>query len=295
MVASTTRTGTSPAALLTRWVAAAVTTVVAFAPGEPNHAAAPPSEPASPLVAADVRPFAEVQASEMTFEPDPTDPSRVIFRVTTSEPMICAIVWGETPAFGRFNNSLAMSGTGIVQHDVVLPEVEPGRTYFYRVQGSTADGVLYSSPTDSFRVQQTFAAATSPAHGLDVIEGVTIAGVSSEFGADFTAANALDGDVATEWSSADEGDGAWITVDLGTQREIAAVEFVTRSMADGSAITSTFTVTVDDAVVLGPFEASTAAAPRVAALATFGRLLRFEVVSSTGGNVGASEIRVYGN
>ena len=40
--------------------------------------------------------------------------------------MICAIVWGEDDSFGRFNNSQSMNGTGIVDHDVVLPEVEPG-------------------------------------------------------------------------------------------------------------------------------------------------------------------------
>ena len=39
-----------------------------------------------------IRPFAEVQADEFTFEADPANPEQAIFRVTTTEPMICAIV-----------------------------------------------------------------------------------------------------------------------------------------------------------------------------------------------------------
>lgn len=56
-----------------------------------------------------VHPFEDVQASDMTFEADPSDPTRAIFRVTTTEPMICAIVWGPDASYGQFNNSLAMN------------------------------------------------------------------------------------------------------------------------------------------------------------------------------------------
>ena len=98
----------------------------------------------------EVRPFSEVQADDFVFESDPTSLERGIFRVTTTEPMICAIVWGETDAFGNFNNSLAMNGTGIVDHDVFLPGAIPGRTYFFQAQGSTADGTLYRSETATF-------------------------------------------------------------------------------------------------------------------------------------------------
>src|SRR5687768_9879149 len=108
---------------------------------------------------ASVRPFDDVRASEMVFELDPSDPSRGIFHVTTTEPMICAIVWGIDGSFGRFNNSLSMNGTGIEQHDVSLPDVEPGVTYAYIVQGTTADGTLYRSERGTFRLD---AAATSP-------------------------------------------------------------------------------------------------------------------------------------
>ena len=62
-----------------------------------------------------VRPFEEVQASPFEFAADPTDPQHGIFKMTTSEPMICAIVWGDAEALGRFNNSLSINGTGCEQ------------------------------------------------------------------------------------------------------------------------------------------------------------------------------------
>jgi hypothetical protein len=51
-------------------------------------------------------------------------------------------------------------------------------------------------------------------------------------------------------------------------------------------------VTVDDATPLGPFRAGTTARPRPAEIGTTGRVIRFDIARSTGGNVGAVEIRV---
>ncbi len=117
---------------------------------------------------------------------------------------------------------------------------------------------------------------------------------SSEFNASFAAALAVDGDTGTEWSSRGDGDDGFLTVDLGSTNEIGGFEFITRSMADGSAITSEYTVTIDGAEVLGPFPAGTPADARFQAAATSGRILRFDIVTSTGGNTGAVEIRVFG-
>ena len=246
--------------------------------------------------AADVRPFSEVQDGDLTFEADPSDPRRGIFRVTTTEPMICAIVWGEDDSLGRFNNSLAMNGTGIVQHDVVLPDVEPGREYRFLVQGTTADGTLHRSEVSTFTIEGGAAPEPEPPDvqvGEELSLGATVLDASSSFSEGFAADNAFDGDDRTEWSTRGDGDSGFITVDLGEQARIGAVEFVTRSMADGSAITDTFTVTVDGGPPLGPFPAGTPARRRLTELATEGRELRFDVETSTGGNVGAIEIRVY--
>jgi F5/8 type C domain-containing protein len=242
----------------------------------------------------EVRPFADVQASDFAFEADPTDPTRAIFRVTTTEPMICAIVWGEDDTFGRFNNSLSMNGTGIVQHDVLLPDVSPGVEYRYVVQGTTADGTLYRSPVGSFSIDRVAAPPTTADHGENVALGATVVDASSEFSDSFGGELAVDGDTATEWSTSGDGDDGFITIDLGAQFHVTGVEFVTRSMADGTARTTSFMVRVDDGEPAGPFDASTAAEPRVAELDATGRQLRFDVEASTGGNVGAVEIRVFG-
>ncbi len=242
----------------------------------------------------DVRPFAEVQASKATFERDTSDPTRGIFRVTTTEPMICAIVWGRSARFGRFNNSLSMNGTGITQHDVVLPDVRGDVRYSYIVEGVTADGTLYRSKVGRFRLPAVRTETSPLTEGLrNAAQGAAVVGASSEFSAAFAATNAVDGETATEWSTKGDGDRGWITIDLGRPTPIAAVEFITRSMANGSAITCRYTVTIDDAAPLGPFPAGTVARPRPTAVAATGQVMRFDVTASTGGNVGAVEIRVF--
>ena len=103
----------------------------------------------------------------------------------------------------------------------------------------------------------------------------------------------MDGDLATEWSTRGDGDDGYIVIDLGSAREIAGVEFLTRTMTDGTATTSTFWVTVDDGPRLGPFAAGNPADTAYAEVAVTGQTLRFEIESSTGGNTGAIEIRVF--
>jgi hypothetical protein len=243
-----------------------------------------------------VRPFREVQDSKIVFEPDATNPTRAIFRVVTTEPMICAIVWGPDRSFGRFNNSLAMNGTGIRDHDVVLPDVEPGQRYHYVVQGTTADGTLYRSKPGTFTIDPDLVAAVEEsdvAVGANLALDAEVTETSSVFSKSFAAANAVDDDVDSEWSSRGDGDDGFISLDLGREQAIGAVEFVTRSMPDGSAITRTFTVSVDGRPPLGPFEAGTVARRSINPLVATGRTLRFEVDTSTGGNVGALEVRVF--
>ncbi|WP_162941784.1 discoidin domain-containing protein [Desertimonas flava] len=242
-----------------------------------------------------VRPFAEVQAGEFVFEADPTNPERAIFHVTTTEPMICAIVWGPTEELGNFNNSLSMNGTGIVDHDVALPGAVAGTTYYFVVEGFTADGTIYRSDMDTFTIPEAADAApadTAAERGPNLSLEGTVVDVSSEFSDSYAATNAIDDSGLTEWSSAGDGDDAFITIELAEPREVAGVEFITRSMLDGTAITETFTVTVDDGETFGPFPAATAAEPNVAPIDATGQTFRFDVDTSTGGNVGAVEVRI---
>lgn len=243
-----------------------------------------------------VRAFSEVQATEFVFENDPTFTDRGIFRVDTTEPMICAIVWGETESLGNFNNSLAMNGTGIIEHDVFLPGAKPGVEYFYKVQGSTADGNLYETEMATFVIPVTEGDGGGDEamdHGVNVAEGSAVVEVSSEFSSSWAAVNAVDGDLATEWSSAGDGDDSFITIDLGMSYDLVGVEFLTRTMADGSATSQTFYVVVDQGKRLGPFAAGNPADPAFNAIEFSGQVLRFEVETTTGGNTGAIEVRAF--
>jgi hypothetical protein len=133
----------------------------------------------------------------------------------------------------------------------------------------------------------------SAATGPDVAQGARIVAVSSQFSSDYRAGNAVDGDLSTEWSSHGDGNHAFITIDLGKPMAISGVAFRTRAMSDGSAITHTFAVIVDGGRRYGPFLAGNRLDARPAPVSFRGRRLRFQVVSSTGGNTGAAEIQVF--
>jgi hypothetical protein len=243
-----------------------------------------------------VLPFEDIQATELVFEADPTNPQRAIFRVDTTEPAICAIVWGETEALGDFNNSLDMNGTGIIEHNVFLPGAEPGKTYYFQLQGSTADGRLFQSDLDTFTVPELEdgGGEAAPEIGPNLAEGAAVLEVSSEFSESWAGTNAVDGDLLTEWSTAGDGDDAFITIDLGSAREAAGFQFLTRSMADGTATATTYQVIVDGDAAFGPFPSGNPAAPGFGEAAVTGQVFRFEIVTSTGGNTGAVEVRVLG-
>ena len=146
------------------------------------------------------------------------------------------------------------------------------------------DGRLYQSQLFEFK---TPVGAGKQVPGENVAVGAEVVDVSSEFSEAFSAANAVDGNPATEWSSAGDGDEAYLVIDLGRAVKAMAVGFNTRSMVDGTATTETFTVTVDGDTTYGPFAAG------IAEVSFEGRIIRFEVVHSTGGNTGAAEVEVY--
>jgi len=241
-------------------------------------------------------PFSLMQEDGFVFEGDPSDPGRGIFRVRTTEPMICTIVWGETDEFGNFNNSLAMNGTGIIHHDVILPGAEAGKTYSFRVQGSTADGKQYRSETGTFTIPEVEGGGEADemaGDGTNLALDATIVDVSSIFGPGWEAGNAIDDDTNTEWATAGDGDGGFIVLDLESTKDVAGVEFLTRSMLDGTATTEMYTVTVGDDT-FGPFPAGNPANPRFTEIEFTAQEVRFDIETSTGGNVGAIEVRVFG-
>ena len=233
--------------------------------------------------AAEVRDFEDIAASEVLITPDPSGRAAIL-AVDTTIDVACSVVYGTDESFGLIAVDSDMDGGAHAEHQPVLGGLEPDTAYLYRLQGTAPDGTIYVSEVMGF---QTPAAAVGPEN---LALGATVTGVSSEWSDAFAAQNAFDGDPTTEWSTRDDGDDAWVQIDLGSPQAIGDIIFRTRSMSDGSATTASYSVTADG-VTYGPFPAEE----------PFGQLrdrgieaqvLRFDVDASTGGNTGAIEILV---
>ena len=233
--------------------------------------------------------FSEISVGQPFMTPDPSGVSATL-TVTTSIDALCGVAFGETEQLGSLATDQDMGGQGHDQHNAILTGLTPDTEYFYRLQGVGPDGRLYQSELLTFT---TSSAPESDSHGKNVTLGAQVIEVSSEFSDAFGAANAVEGDLATEWSSAGDGDSSFITIDLGGVLDLIGVEFLTRTMGDGSATTETFYVVVDGDERLGPFDAGSPAVSGVNPIEVSGQTLRFEVDSSTGGNTGAIEVRVF--
>jgi hypothetical protein len=243
---------------------------------------------AGDLDAADVLPAEDVIDGDIIVTPDPSRTSAAV-SVTTSLDMACAVVYGTTPELGAgVATDSDMGGGAHTNHEAVLTGLEPDTDYHFRVQGSGADGQLYRSELATFRTPPS-GPADRPCE--NIAADADVAGVSSEFSDAFAAANAVDGDPATEWSTAGDGDDAWITIDLGEPIAVAGLGFHSREMGDGTSIITSFTVTVDDSETFRPFEAGQGMS--VVDVEFTGRLLRGDAAETTGGNTGAVEIEVY--
>jgi hypothetical protein len=242
--------------------------------------------------------FAEIQSSDFEFTVDANGVAKM--NVTTNVDAVCSIAWGETDDLGTIGTDLDMGGTAHDDHEVLLVGAVPGETYQFRVQGSDADGNLFQSELASFTLPEIPASDESisgeddmAVPGDNLAEGATVVAVSSVFSDAWSGENAVDGDMSTEWATAGSGDDAFIEIDLGSPKDVIGVEFITRTMGDGTATTTEYTVTVDGGDVFGPFPAGDPSDSRFAEALFAGQVLRFDVVSSTGGNTGAIEVRVF--
>ena len=237
----------------------------------------------------------QVLAAESVFVDAPTVVADVsgtfaTLRVDTGVDMACAVVFGTDQSLGGgIATDADMGGGAHTDHEAVMAGLEPDTEYFFRVQGSGADGNLYRSELMTFRTPRADATATP---GQNVAVGAEVVDVSSEFSDAFPAAYAVDGDPTTAWSSAGDGDDASITIDLGRPVTAVGVALRSRSMTDGTAVVERYTVTVDDGDTYGPFEAGTTMT--VNEVDFTGQVLRIDAEETTGGNTGAAEIEVYG-
>ena len=164
------------------------------------------------------------------------------------------------------------------------------------MQGTDAQGQLYWQPVKSF---STIAAVEGESENLLSLDnGARITAVSSNFGGadnhqSFGANSAIDDLRNTAWSSAGDGDNAFIEVALAEPEHVDSVAVWSRSMSDGSAKIFSFTVTIADGELLGPFTLPDTQQAYLIPIDRMTDSLRLDVVSSSGGNTGLVEFSAY--
>lgn len=217
--------------------------------------------------------------------------------IQTSIPVACTIVYGTTPEFGSLSLDQDMAGGTHSDHSPLLSGLEPETEYYFRVQGVDDDGVIYLSDVMTFKTPELAESETTNLASPDM--GSEVVGFSSAFGgADLLerwgAGSAFDDNPNTEWSTAGDGDEAWIEVKLAERAQIDSVAFQSRSMNDGSAITRIFTITTGEGDEFGPYELPNADDAYTFETPIEAQILRFALTETTGGNTGVVDIAVFG-
>ncbi|HVU04305.1 MAG TPA: discoidin domain-containing protein [Polyangiaceae bacterium] len=227
--------------------------------------------------------------------------TRAVVRFDTSRPATCFVDFGVSPDAldAHATNPDMRDDTLVLVHEVPLEDLVPATTYWFRATATDATGSTHASNVVPFTTTGSTDAASRENVALSSA-GTTIAGKSSNYsgaGDDepFGALKAIDGSMATEWSSDGDGDDAWIELELGQVRSLAAFGFRSRSMSDGTSIVTAVELVLDGTTRLGPYATDDPERTYVFELPadTTARRARLEVSRSTGGNTGAREIQLF--
>jgi hypothetical protein len=227
--------------------------------------------------------------------------TRAVVRVTTRVPVSCKTHYGAAAAaLDRVATDPDMiPGTMTTMHHVPLENLVPGTTYFLQGVAQDADGTVHSTLIGSF--------TTGPGDATQAMtnmasqsQGSTIASVSSNWagGANdsaFGVDHVIDGDMYTEWSTNGDGDGAWLVIDLGQARTLTHFAYRSRKMTDGTSIVTRFRLIFDDTVTIGPMDSPDPDTRYAFALSqpVMAQRVRFEAVTTSGGNTGAKELQLF--
>lgn len=219
-----------------------------------------------------------------------------VLQFESTLPLACVVVYGTTAAYGSIATDQDMTGGAHRDHTPVLTGLQPDTQYHYRVQGSASDGTFYLSGDMTFRTPPEDGAAELNLASPEA--GGRVRAVSSNFGGagddeTWGALSAVDGSAATAWSSDGDGDDAFIEFELDRPAQVEAVTVWSRIMADGSSQIFEFTLTTD-AGVHGPYELRDTERAYRFPVDAVTRVVRLDVVTSSGGNTGLVEFGVFG-
>jgi hypothetical protein len=245
-----------------------------------------------------IRPVDDILDQELAVTNFASDGSATL-PIETSVPVACTVVFGTTPDFGQLSLDQDMAGGTHSVHNPLLSNLESETTYYFRVQGVDDLGVLYISDIMTFTTPNFEEMASSTTNLASPALGATIIDYSSAFGGAaiderWGAASAFDDNPNTQWSSAGDGDGAWVEVELANRARIDSVMFWSRAMSDGSAVTLEFTIETGEGEMYGPFELPDTSQAYEFDVEIEAQTLRFNLMNTTGGNTGAVDIGVFG-
>jgi len=224
--------------------------------------------------------------------------------VTTSEsatirfdsgvPTVCNAAYGETTNYGQVATIPMLDGATL-DHELTFIDLQPDTTYHYRITATDINGNAYQSSYFTFKTEPS----ETVDQGTNLLEGAKVINVSSNFGGaandeTWGAESAIDGRSGSAWSSNGDGDDAYIEIELDQPARINTLRAHTRSMPNDTAQIFSFTVTSEAGDTFGPFELPDANQPYSFDLDLLAQTLRFDVISSNGGNTGFVELELYG-
>lgn len=224
-------------------------------------------------------------------------PTHATLEFTSTIPVACSVIYGTDDTYGQIAVDPDMAGAAIIEHRPIMGNLAPDTTYQYRLQGSDANGTLYISEVLTFTTPDegqgssgtNLAALEAGASILDVSSNWANGSNDSSFGAN----KAIDNDENSAWSSNGDGDMAYITVMLSQPGMVQAIAVWSREMFDGTSRVIDFTVRSDQdeqfSFTLPDAQQSYRFDTPFTLPVTW---IRFDVDSSTGGNVGLQDLDV---
>jgi len=225
---------------------------------------------------------------------------RAVARFTTSVPTECEIEYGieiSTMDLSAVDPDME-EGELAIDHNVAMEDLEAETMYFWRARATNADGVTEYSEALSFTTLSTDDPTAGLTNVATMAQGASIAEVSSNWGGSisgsFGANLLIDGMMSSEWSSAGDGDDAYVTVDLGQSRKLELVGYRSRKMSDGTSIVTSIEI-MAGGNTYGPFSTPDPDQRYVFELDPPAQddQVRLNVVTSSGGNTGGKELQLY--
>jgi len=229
--------------------------------------------------------------------------NRAVIRFNTSIPTTCEAEYGLAREMLSNTASDPSMEEGIfeLEHMVPLEDLTPDTQYFYRAKATDGSGTtVYSEILTFTSLSNTelddFTNVATLSQGASISEvSSNFGGVSASNSSSWGANNAIDGSMSSEWATSGDGDNAYLVINLSRVYLLQGVGFRSRKMNDGSAIITSFNLVFDDQSVFGPF--ATQDPDKVYSFdfpsPVSSQSVRFEAVTSTGGNTGARAIQIF--